>query len=790
MKLLLNLSSIKKASVGIRNSLLQSKKSTIDSRKIFLRKTKVKSDSIRGKDKFLRNKKEYGRRKAQEAIIEAREIVTNPIKVVARATGGFLSRILSFMGTLLLGWIINNLPTIIAMAQEFIARAKRLYELFTGFISNVLSTVRNFGNVLGAIFQNIITLDFFDTSNRVKTALDDLQSNFDSMGKQLDEGMRLVTTSLSEPIAPGGPDYIPSTGTDYGPEPVQTGEPSQPYTGPETTDGGRRVSPQAVYSHLRSKGISHNHAMGILANIKGESDFEIGVSEKGDSRSGVGLFQYSNVRKPAFLRAVPDYKTNWKAQIDYAINEDRAPEYLKRQFSSAEEAAYWWMDKWERPAARVYNDRNKKHNNFIRTFKAGEQGSQSKQSATPSSSPLLGKIPSISVGERAGYSPSRGRVHAGRDIAAPSGTGLTVPSDSVIVAKGVESGYGNYVIFKDSKGIEHMYGHMIEQSPFNKGDTIKRGQIIGRVGSTGRSTGPHLHWEISPRPGEVGFSRKTIIDPIEYGYSSQIPFTSIVTAEQLRSQKTNQKSSTSTSTTTTTPTKTTSTSTTTSTPTQPIVRGKSGFVGSTNVVATGYKDSSGRDIKLDPGAAQSFKKMIADGMPFNSASVANVYRDENEYLRLKSQGYSPAPNSRHNFGRAADIHGAMNTWIRKNGAKYGWYANDYSGSHGGHFEWRGGGQSVSPQTLAQPELTTTSIPSTQQGRSLFPVISATGRSQELSNRIQTPIDDSQQIIYIDDIKQQSLSLPSGRSSSGMIPIIINNRSKIIKDMLLLDLSYT
>lgn len=802
MKLLLNLTAIKNASKVIRSSLLQSKKSTLDSRKIFLRKTKVKSDSIRRKDTFFRNKKEYERRKAQEAAIEAKEIVTNPIKVVAKATGGFLSRILSFIGTLLLGWIVNNLPTIIAMAQEFIARARRLYELFTGFISNVFSVVKNFGNLLGAVFQNIITLDFFDTSNRVKTALDDLQTNFDDMGKQLDEGMRLVTTSLTEPIAPGGPDYIPPTGTDYGPEPVQTGEPSQPYTGPETSDGGRRVSPQAVYSHLRSKGMSHNHAMGILANIKGESDFEIGVTEKGNSKAGIGLFQYTYpTRKQAFLKAVPDYKTNWKGQIDFAITEGVAPQYFKRQFSSAEEAAYWWMDNWERPRKDLYSSRNKKHNDFIRSFKAGEQGSQSKQSATPSSSPLLGKIPSISVGERAGYSPSRGREHRGRDIAAPPGTGLTVPSDSVITDKGVETNYGNYVVFKDSKGIEHFYGHMIEQSPFNKGDTVKRGQIIGRVGSTGRSTGSHLHWEISPRPGEVGFSRKTIIDPIEYGYSSQIPFTSIVTAEQLRSQKTNQKSSTSTSTTTSTPTKTTSTSTTststtTSTPTQSIVEGKSGFVGSTNVVSTGYKDASGRDIKLNPGAAQAFKQMIADGMPFDSSNVSNVYRDENEYLRMKSQGYPAASNSKHNFGKSADIHGAMNTWIRKNGAKYGWYANDYSGSHGGHFEWRGGGTDVSPQTPAQPTASSSagaSIQSEQQAQTstqMFPVISTTGRSRELSNKIQTSTDSSQQVIYIDDIQQQSPSPPAGRSSGGMMPIIINNRSKIMKDMLLLDLSYT
>ena len=132
--------------------------------------------------------------------------------------------------------------------------------------------------------------------------------------------------------------------------------------------------------------------------------------------------------------------------------------------------------------------------------------------------------PDISVGERAGYSKSRGRVHMGRDIAAPQGTGLTVPSESVITDKGFEAKYGNYVVFKDADGIEHFYGHMVEKSPFNIGDTITPGTVIGRVGSTGRSTGPHLHWEISSNPGEVGFRRRNVIDPIEYGYAADIPF--------------------------------------------------------------------------------------------------------------------------------------------------------------------------------------------------------------------------------------------------------------------------
>lgn len=811
MKLLLNLTAIKNASKVIRNSLLQSKKSTLDSRKIFLRKTKVKSDSIRRKDTFFRNKKEYERRRAQEAVIEAKEIVTNPIKVVAKATGGFLSRILSFIGTLLLGWIVNNLPTIIAMAQEFIARARRLYELFTGFISNVFSVVKNFGNLLGAVFQNIITLDFFDTSNRVKTALGDLQTNFDDMGKQLDEGIRLVTTSLTEPIAPGGPGTIPPTGTDYGVDSTERSE-GDTSAGTAGGSGGNR----ATYGTPRERALLD--AIALAEGTSGPNGYR--------TMFGGGTFDTSNgwkhpdtvIRGGKYNSAAAGryqfMPNTWNMAAkalglkDFSpVNQDKAALWLAKRRGVTDAmlskegmsqrvsdllAPEWASFPYSPKGGQSYYGQPVKKLSEIQGAYNKSLGSPVEQkdkiipspTSIPSQSALPPLPPTNTLPGKQHYGAARGggRKHAGVDFDAPdNGTFYSRIGGEVIYSANAGGGYGNVVdIYNKTLGVT-------ERIAEGTKNLVKVGQVVSP--GTPVQQGTHqtgvFHYEIRKGRATGSGSFEGTLDPIKF----------------LQTAQSKPQQPTSTSTTTSTPTKTTSTSTTststtTSTPTQSMVKGKSGFVGSTNVVSTGYKDASGRDIKLDPGAAQSFKQMIADGMPFSSANVANVYRDENEYLRLKSQGYSPASNSKHNFGKAADIHGAMNTWIRKNGAKYGWYANDYSGSHGGHFEWRGGGTNVSPQTPAQPTASSsagTSIQSEQQAQTstqMFPVISTTGRSRELSNKIQTSTDSSQQIIYIDDIQQQSPSPPAGRSSGGMMPIIINNRSKIMKDMLLLDLSYT
>jgi murein DD-endopeptidase MepM/ murein hydrolase activator NlpD len=89
------------------------------------------------------------------------------------------------------------------------------------------------------------------------------------------------------------------------------------------------------------------------------------------------------------------------------------------------------------------------------------------------------------------------RLHAGVDYAAPKGTPIFAAGNGVIEKAGVSSGYGNMIEIRHANGYETVYGH---QSAFAKGIvpgvTVHQGQIIGYVGSTGLSTGPHVHFEI------------------------------------------------------------------------------------------------------------------------------------------------------------------------------------------------------------------------------------------------------------------------------------------------------
>lgn len=88
------------------------------------------------------------------------------------------------------------------------------------------------------------------------------------------------------------------------------------------------------------------------------------------------------------------------------------------------------------------------------------------------------------------------RHHAGVDIAAPSGTGVFVSAEGLVLRTGYEpAGYGRFVEIRHPNGMSTLYGHL-SRVDVASGSAVEAGDRIGLVGSTGRSTGPHLHFEV------------------------------------------------------------------------------------------------------------------------------------------------------------------------------------------------------------------------------------------------------------------------------------------------------
>ena len=89
----------------------------------------------------------------------------------------------------------------------------------------------------------------------------------------------------------------------------------------------------------------------------------------------------------------------------------------------------------------------------------------------------------------------RYRAHLGVDFAAPTGRRVNATADGKIIHKGRKGGYGKTIMIRHKNGLKSLYAHLSSyNSKIKVGSYVKQGQYIGRVGSTGRSTGPHLHF--------------------------------------------------------------------------------------------------------------------------------------------------------------------------------------------------------------------------------------------------------------------------------------------------------
>ena len=102
------------------------------------------------------------------------------------------------------------------------------------------------------------------------------------------------------------------------------------------------------------------------------------------------------------------------------------------------------------------------------------------------------------------------KFHSGMDFSAKVGTPIYATGDGVVIKVLTTGGYGNHIVIDHGFGYETLYGHM---SAFNvkKRQKVKRGEVIGYVGSTGLSSGPHLHYEVH--------KNKKVMNPVNYYYN-------------------------------------------------------------------------------------------------------------------------------------------------------------------------------------------------------------------------------------------------------------------------------
>jgi murein DD-endopeptidase MepM/ murein hydrolase activator NlpD len=494
---------------------------------VILKRTKVKREAFAQTNLFRKRREESEKRMMLEDELEAPRVAAIPTgaQQLVEKTGakGFFNRILGFLGYLAAGWLMNNLPTWIAMGKEFIARIQKAGEIVSGFFNNTIKLFTGVGSLLSSLGQNLLQFDFFDTSNRVKNSMSELNSTMGSLTGQIEEAFSLLTTPLTEGKYSG--EEIPETGTQQTDQGAYQEPP--PYSGSAPSSGGTKY-PELASLVVKGEG-------GINSVNRGNAGDTPGGAKSifGKNLTDMTVGEIMQAQRQGRVVAVGKYQFI-PSTLSGAVKYTKIP--LNAKFNSAtQNRLFDYLIDVKRPEIGAYingksNDRRTAVQQLAREFasvgleypEAGRVRGQSryagigrnKASISPeAAASVLDKqrrggpaqlqpskqesqiqqVPVGNVNPTIGDRLGAGRGHKGVDLQVKMGTPLRAISDGVIVDSDFEKGWGNFLVMKDDRGIYHLYGHM--QSGYKRGGPVKKGEVIGKVGMTGRTSGPHLHWE-------------------------------------------------------------------------------------------------------------------------------------------------------------------------------------------------------------------------------------------------------------------------------------------------------
>lgn len=128
------------------------------------------------------------------------------------------------------------------------------------------------------------------------------------------------------------------------------------------------------------------------------------------------------------------------------------------------------------------------------TLDSGISGTKEPSGTLEYRYPVAGRLTS-DIGNRVHPIDGKVKFHAGLDLAVPPGTSVQASAEGVVSFAGWSGGYGNLLVVKHADGRETRYGHL-NKLLVTEGDSVAAGQVVALSGSTGRSTGPHVHFEI------------------------------------------------------------------------------------------------------------------------------------------------------------------------------------------------------------------------------------------------------------------------------------------------------
>ena len=184
MRSTINLDSIKKSLSGLTESIKGAQKQSEHISENVQKRNREKREGLSMSSKLFARRRDNQRRKEKEDLLEASGVMGSlraGSRMIQRTTKGFLGRILDFLGTVLIGWSIMNLPKIIKLAEGVMKRLKKYFDVLNKFVSNTQLFFTDLGNKFKEVLTLLTAVNFEPFLSQVKTFMKKIQDSFTSI---------------------------------------------------------------------------------------------------------------------------------------------------------------------------------------------------------------------------------------------------------------------------------------------------------------------------------------------------------------------------------------------------------------------------------------------------------------------------------------------------------------------------------------------------------------------------------------------------------------------------------
>lgn len=296
----------------------------------------------------------------------------------------------------------------------------------------------------------------------------------------------------------------------------------------DASSTGGSSTQATVWNFFKAKGLSDNAVAGIMGNVQAESNFNPKAVNKSSGASGI--FQWLGTRKNELMKYAKNVGKSWQdlsVQLEFAwkelsSSEKKAMSALKNSKLSAKQQAAEFDRLFERSEGTTVKKRQTFAQTALSNFMGTSAQAKAQQASMSAADYYLNNSAfkfSSGFGKRPAPKKGASTDHMGIDLTAKKGTDIKAVRGGKVIANAYHDGAGNYVNILQDDGLVARYLHMDKAPPLKKGAVVKAGDSVGKVGSTGISTGNHLHFEIrdpnkrgSDSAGSMGLAQ----DPLAY----------------------------------------------------------------------------------------------------------------------------------------------------------------------------------------------------------------------------------------------------------------------------------